>query len=71
MKERFYSEMEIKMTNYEKLKTMTIDEIVSSEIISSSCYYGQVPAYKWDNFDHTFYGDSKLACRQWLEQESE
>jgi hypothetical protein len=58
------------VTNYEKLKTMTIEELVESGVISSSCYYGQVPAYKWDNFDRTYYGDDKLGCRQWLESKA-
>jgi hypothetical protein len=59
------------VTNYEKLKTMTIDELIKSGIISSSCYYGQVPSYKWDDYDSTYYGDDDLGCRQWLEAKFE
>lgn len=58
------------MTNYEQIKNMTIEEMIDNNIINKALYYGKVPAYEWDDFDHCFYGDNKLGCRQWLEQES-
>jgi len=58
------------MTNYEKIKNMTLEEMINSGIINKSLYYGKVPAYEWDSFDHTYYGDDKLGCKQWLEEDS-
>lgn len=58
------------MTNLEAIKNMTIEELIENKIINNGKYYGKVPAYEWDDFDHCYYGNDDEGCRQWLNQES-
>lgn len=54
------------MTVGDKIRLMTDEELVGCGIINKSKYYGKVPAYEYDDFDHTFYGDDREACMQYL-----
>lgn len=55
------------MTVGDRIRSMTDEELIESGIISEGKYYGEVPAYQWDTFDHAYYGNRKEAIKQYLE----
>lgn len=57
---------ESKMTVGDRIRSMSDEEMVACGIIDESKFYGKVPEYKWDKYDHTYYGDAKVGCEQYL-----
>ena len=57
------------MTNYEKIKSMSIDEMAQSDLDFFVCPYG-VP-YHHCEMDKQFNGDCIACTKHWLESEAE
>lgn len=55
------------MTNYEKIKSMSIDEMAQSDLDFFSCPYG-TPYYGCEMNKH-FDGDCIACTKHWLESE--